>query len=79
LENLYIILSVAGGLVLGFVIAWLMGRTKVATLKTELEMTKASSEENLKILDTARESFQALSPAGQTGAGKTTGRGQGGS
>jgi DNA recombination protein RmuC len=61
LENLYIILSVAGGLVLGFVIAWLMGRTKVATLKTELEMTKASSEENLKILDTARESFQALS------------------
>jgi DNA recombination protein RmuC len=56
-----IIIAAAGGLVVGFVVAWLVGRTRIAALSTELEMTKAASVENLKILDTARESFQALS------------------
>jgi DNA recombination protein RmuC len=61
LNTLYIIIAAAGGLVAGFVVAWLVGRTRIAALSTELEMTKAASVENLKILDTARESFQALS------------------
>jgi DNA recombination protein RmuC len=57
----YIILAAAAGLIVGSVFAWLVARTRIASLKKELEMTKASSEENLKILDTARESFKALS------------------
>ncbi len=61
MNTLYIIIAAAGGLVAGFVVAWLVGRTRIAALSTELEMTKAASVENLKILDTARESFQALS------------------
>jgi len=56
-----IIIAAAGGLIVGSVFAWLVARTRIAAIKTELEMTKASSEENLKILDTARESFKALS------------------
>jgi len=56
-----IIIAAATGLVVGSVFAWLVARTRIAAIKTELEMTKASSEENLKILDTARESFKALS------------------
>ena len=61
MHTLYIILAAAGGLIVGSVFAWLVARTRIAAIKTELEMTKASSEENLKILDTARESFKALS------------------
>ena len=61
MNTLYIIIAAAGGLVAGFVVAWLVGRTRIAALSTELEMTKAAFVENLKILDTARESFQALS------------------
>ncbi len=61
MNTLYVIIAAAGGLVAGFVVAWLVGRTRIAALSTELEMTKAASVENLKILDTARESFQALS------------------
>jgi len=59
--TLYIILAAAAGLIVGSVFAWLVAKSRIAALKTELEMTKASSEENLKILDTARESFKALS------------------
>ena len=61
MNPLYIILAAAAGLIVGSVFAWLVARTRIASLKKELEMTKASSEENLKILDTARESFKALS------------------
>jgi len=61
MNPLYIILAAAAGLIVGSVFAWLVARTRIAAIKTELEMTKASSEENLKILDTARESFKALS------------------
>jgi DNA recombination protein RmuC len=61
MNPLYIILAAATGLIVGSVFAWLVAKSRIAALKTELEMTKASSEENLKILDTARESFQALS------------------
>ena len=61
MNPLNIILAAAAGLIVGSVFAWLVARTRIAAIKTELEMTKASSEENLKILDTARESFKALS------------------
>ena len=61
MNPLYIILAAAAGLIVGSVFAWLVARTRITAIKTELEMTKASSEENLKILDTARESFKALS------------------
>ena len=47
--TLIIILAAGGGLIVGFVIAWLLGRTRTAALETELEMTKAASEENRKI------------------------------
>jgi DNA recombination protein RmuC len=60
-----IIVAAAAGLVVGYVVAWLVGRTRIVALKTELEMTKASAEENLKTLETAKESlsdtFKALS------------------
>ncbi len=61
MSPLYIILAAAAGLIVGSVFAWLVARTRITAIKTELEMTKASSEDNLKILDTARESFKALS------------------
>ncbi len=61
METSYIILLVLAGFAFGCIIAWLVARSSIIALKTELEMTKASSEENLKILDTARESFKALS------------------
>ena len=61
MNPLYIILAAAAGLIVGSVFAWLVARARITAIKTELEMTKASSEENLKILDTARESFKALS------------------
>jgi len=60
-----IIIVAAAGLVVGYVVAWLVGRTRIAALKTELEMTKTSAEENMKTLETAKESlsdtFKALS------------------
>lgn len=61
LNPLYLILAAAAGIAIGSVFAWLVARSRIVALKTELEMTKASSEDNLKILDTARESFKALS------------------
>lgn len=60
-NSLIIIIAAAAGLVLGFAAAWLWGMSRAASLKTELEMTRKSAQENLKILDTARESFKALS------------------
>ncbi len=65
MDTTYIILVAVGGLVIGFAAAWLLGRSKIASLTTELLMTKAASEDRLRILDTARESlsdaFKALS------------------
>jgi DNA recombination protein RmuC len=65
LNTLYIIIAAGAGLIVGSVFAWLVARSRIVALKTELEMTKTSSEENLKILETAKESlsntFKALS------------------
>jgi DNA recombination protein RmuC len=60
-----IIIAAAGGLVAGYVVAWLVGRSRIASLETELRITKESAENNLKMLETAKESlsdsFKALS------------------
>jgi DNA recombination protein RmuC len=60
-----IIIAAVGGLVLGYVAAWLVGRSKAASLETELRITKKSAENNLKMFETAKESlsdtFKALS------------------
>jgi len=66
LQTPYIIMvAAAGGLVAGFVVAWLIGRSRVASLETELRITKESTEDKQKMLETARESlgdaFKALS------------------
>lgn len=66
MQNHYlIIIATCAGLIIGFGTAWLWGRTRRAELEKELELTKLSSEENLKLLETARESlsdtFKALS------------------
>ena len=67
MESTRITITVAacGGLIAGFLIAWLWGRTRTAELEKELEMTRASSEEHQKLIETARESlsdtFKALS------------------
>ena len=60
-----IIIAAIGGLVLGYVVAWLVGRSRAASLETELKITKESAENNLKMFDNAKESlsdaFKALS------------------
>lgn len=66
MQTPYIIMvAAAGGLVAGFVVAWLIGRSRVASLETELRITKESTEDKQKMLETARESlgdaFKALS------------------
>jgi len=49
----------------GFLIAWLIARSRIAALKTELKMTREGVDENLKLIEKARESmgdaFKALS------------------
>ena len=60
-----IIIAAAAGLVVGYGAAWLVGRTRIASLETELRITRESAENSLKTLETARESltdsFKALS------------------
>jgi DNA recombination protein RmuC len=59
------VIILLGVFALGIVLAWLFARSRIVALKTELEMTKVNAEDNLKILETARESmsdtFKALS------------------
>jgi DNA recombination protein RmuC len=47
------------------VLSWLLAKSRIASLQTELKMTKENAEDNLKVLETARESlsdtFKALS------------------
>ncbi|UCG37735.1 MAG: DNA recombination protein RmuC, partial [bacterium] len=65
MNTLSIALILFGGFVVGFVIAWLTARSRITALSTELKMTRVGSEDNLKVLEAARESmsnaFKALS------------------
>jgi len=66
LNTLYIIiLAVAGGLIAGYVTAWLIGRSRIMSLETELRITRQSAEDKQRMLETAKESlsdsFKALS------------------
>ncbi len=66
MNPLYIVLAAAGGgLTVGILIGWLISRSRLSSLETELRITRESAEEKLKVLETARESltdsFKALS------------------
>lgn len=65
MESIILILAVAGAFAAGFLLAWLVARSKVASLKTELRMTREKAEENLRLIREAKESmgdaFKALS------------------
>ncbi|MDF1525071.1 MAG: DNA recombination protein RmuC [bacterium] len=60
-----IIIAAVAGVVLGYAAAWLVGRSRVASLETELRITREAAENSVKMLDTAKESlsdaFKALS------------------
>ncbi|MDF1534929.1 MAG: DNA recombination protein RmuC [bacterium] len=65
MNNLNIIIIGSGAFILGFIIAWLFNRSRISSLQTELKMTKVNAEENLKVVQSAREAmsdtFKALS------------------
>lgn len=65
MQSLYLVLILFAVFAAGFFVAWLWGRSRIASLQTELKMTKDGAEENLKIIHTAKESlsdaFKALS------------------
>jgi NhaP-type Na+/H+ or K+/H+ antiporter len=40
----FIIIAAVAGLALGYVAAWLIGRSRIASLETELRITRESAE-----------------------------------
>lgn len=65
MDTYWLLLVFIAAFAAGFLIAWLIARSKIAALGTELKMTREGAEENLKLIETARESmgdtFKALS------------------
>lgn len=65
MEPFTLVLSLIGAFGTGFLLAWLVARSKVASLKTELKLTREGADENLKLIRDAKESmgdaFKALS------------------
>jgi DNA recombination protein RmuC len=59
MHPLYIGLILIGGFAIGFIIAWQTAKSRISALQTELKMTKENAEDNLKVLETARESMSA--------------------
>jgi DNA recombination protein RmuC len=65
MQTIYLILILIAAFGAGFLVSWLIARSRIASLQTELKMTKDGAEQNLAIVATARESmsdaFKALS------------------
>jgi len=65
MASLTLALVLAGAFAAGFLLAWLIARPRVASLKTELKLTKEGAEEHLRLIHEAKESmgdaFKALS------------------
>jgi len=67
MDNTYIIIALAAfvGIIVGYIVAWLIAKSRIASLETELRITRESAKDNLEMLETARESltdsFKALS------------------
>ena len=65
MQTFYIGLILVGAFAIGFIIAWQTAKSKISSLETELKMTKVNAEENLKVVESAREAmsdtFRALS------------------
>lgn len=65
MQPVYLILILICAFGAGFLVSWLVARSRIASLETELKMTKEGAEQNLAVIETARESlsdaFKALS------------------
>ncbi len=65
MEPFWLILLVLAAFAAGFLIAWLIARSRIAALGTELKMTREGAQENLKLIENAKETmgdaFKALS------------------
>jgi DNA recombination protein RmuC len=65
MQPVYLILILICAFGAGFLISWLAARSRIASLQTELKMTKEGAEQHLAVITAARESlgdaFKALS------------------